>query len=785
MTQLLRFKLRGYRPPKLIFGAFALCLLAGCKGSSDKDEGSVLPPPEPQTAIYSEDIAEIALSGSTSEIAVGPHVSTSDNSSFRIVSVASLSGEQCQITDITDETFDVVSDDTQDCIFRYQVAPANGDSTSYSYARVAVASTYSSSTLPRITASTTEGADITIDLEVELGSSVPDSSFELQEDMVVVGSGTAEYINSKQIRFSPSGKGQSEIHYSYQSAEALKVGTISVSVSQLSTNTAPSADSFAHDKLLALGESVVVDVGGYVGDVDGDDVQLIAIEDFNSTAALFDATDTTNTKFIFSSTTPGPHDVAYTVSDHRGGYTTSVARIEVEPDFSLIQDWEDIVTHDPAIGSDIRLFAPMSKVYADYVNASYTSTNIESGEKGPKGSEVVMQTLKQARAYCKTRGGRLPLQRELDSLITNEISAFITHNWPTEVNYWTAEKVSELNAATVSLFDGATGQQAGTDVGYTTCVDMSNPSVKDFSVSPSLISASGNEYSYQLLVNHPDGGTGAFQDIKLEALEENGVFSSGETHQELVADSTGKQSVSYFDTAFNSSVISSLVSSTKELYPFVPDEDASSLETQDGSKWNHVDTRFGHTPPPIGANGIPVLYNYSAEKGMGSSSVYKEHFIGSDFVMALHIRNKGTLSYGAISFFIEQQGNMPDSTWYNPANDPERDQPGAPQTEDTFNIVTQYAKQEFNFYSGFDNFVGNTPAEVRYVDRYLWFQKKGDMLYHYSSPTPERPSEPEFVGTFDWGAIDPTQPYWVGAGGATNYEEVEAYIVNANFSSYL
>ncbi|MHA7229073.1 hypothetical protein ACVT98_07300 [Vibrio campbellii] len=59
------------------------------------------------------------------------------------------------------------------------------------------------------------------------------------------------------------------------------------------------------------------------------------------------------------------------------------------------------------------------------------------------------------------------------------------------------------------------------------------------------------------------------------------------------------------------------------------------------------------------------------------------------------------------------------------------------------------------------------------------------MLYHYSSPTPERPSEPEFVGTFDWGAIDPTQPYWVGAGGATNYEEVEAYIVNANFSSYL
>ena len=98
-----------------------------------------------------------------------------------------------------------------------------------------------------------------------------------------------------------------------------------------------------------------------------------------------------------------------------------------------------------------------------------------------------------------------------------KLSAFTTHNWPTEVNYWTSEKVSELNAATASLFDGITGQQPGIDVGYTTCVDMSNPSVKDFSVSPSLISASGNEYLYQLFVNHPDGGIGAFQDIELEA----------------------------------------------------------------------------------------------------------------------------------------------------------------------------------------------------------------------------------------------------------------------------
>ncbi|WP_404971707.1 hypothetical protein ACI3L8_16280 [Vibrio campbellii] len=772
MTQLLRFQLRGYRPQKLIFGAFVLCLLAGCKGSSDKDEGSVLPPPEPQTAIYSEDIAENALSGSTSEIVLGPHVSTSDNSSFRIVSVASLSGEQCRITGITDDAFDVVSDDTQDCIFRYQVAPANGDSTSYSYARVAVASGYSSSTLPRITASTTEGTDITIDLEVELGSSVPDSSFELQEDMVVIGSGTAEYINSKQIRFSPSGKGQSEIHYSYQSAKALKVGTISVSVSQLSANTAPSADSFAHDKLLALGESVVIDVGGYVGDVDGDDVQLIAIEDFNSTTTLFDATDTTNTKFTFSSTTPGPHDVAYTVSDHRGGYTTSVARIEVEPDFSLIQDWEDIVTHDPVIGSDIRLFAPMSKVYADYVNASYTSTHIESGEKGPKGSEVVMQTLKQARAYCKTRGGRLPLQRELDSLITNEISAFTTHNWPTEVNYWTAEKVSELNAATASLFDGATGQQPGTDVGYTTCVDMSNPSVKGFTIEAVYMTGVGNKYEYVLKVFGPDGSAASYADFDLISHNEMGVFDNDKSYKDGVGDVNGQSIEFFYDTSFTESVIEVNTNSKQELYPFIPKLENSKIDITDPSLWNSKQ----HSSASLevaGSGGLPILvHSYSH-----LNHVYKQGFVGDNFIAMYRVQSPSSIHKGAASFSIQQVSNDPNS--WSSAITP----PGILNDYTTFGFVTHYA---FNGYYLVENGIKDdssfVDANVRATDNYIWFDKIGELVEVYTATTPTRPTEP--IGTFDLnGSIDFSKPYWVTFGGY-NEAATTATVTSFNFAAY-
>lgn len=757
-------------------------LLTACNGGGDSSsETPVVTAPTDNTAIYSTNIRDNILVGERASINVANHVTTSDASAYSITSVESMSGDVCQVTNIGTDSFEVASTETQDCLFQYHVSAINGTASSASYARIAAAPTYASTALPRVTTSTLEGQEITIDLETELGTSTPDATYQLQEQLVVIGNGSATYLDENRIQFVPSAKGQTEIYYSYESDTDIKQGTISVSVSELTENTPPSAEVFAHEELIKLGESITVDVAPHVEDVDGDAVQLIGIEDFNSTTALSSPTDVTNTQFTFESTTPGAHDVAYTVSDHMGGYTTSVARIEVEPDFSLIQDWEDIVTYDPVIDSDIRFFAPMTKVYADYVNAQYTSTYTENGENGLKDAEVVMQTLSQARQYCKVRGGRLPLQRELETLIANETSAFSNHNWPTSKKYWTAENVSETNAATVNLNDGVIGNQSKTVAMYTTCVDLSDEAVRDFSVLVLEQSATGNEYSYQIEVLHPDGGAGMYQDVELEALSDAGVFESGTSALNLVMDTEGKQVVSYFDTSFSKSVIASEVSSNRDLFPFVPDEGASALETTDPSKWNHVDTRYGLSLPEIGENGVPVLFTYGSPDGMGSSTVYKDSFSGSDFVMYLHIRNVGVLSHGATSFFIQQQGNTPDSSWY----DVTRAEPGAPLTSDTFNIVTHFFNGEFNFYNGFNNLVGAAQANVRHEDRHLWFQKKGAQLYHYSSTSKVRPEEPDFITTFDWGDIDPTKPFWVGAGGATNYEDVEAYIVDANFSSYL
>ncbi|MFM2642156.1 hypothetical protein AAFX33_13445 [Vibrio chagasii] len=756
-------------------------LLAGCGGESNSDGGQgIVVSPVESASISAQDILTNSLAGQRHKVALTDHVHTSNNQDYIVTRVSSLSGDICEVLDVDDDGFNVYSSDVNDCLFEYEVSTQESSSATTSYARVAVGQNYASTTLPRITTSTIESQMVVVNLDYELGSSLPSDDFELEDSLVTIGSGTARVSGEHQIEFTPTAKGQTEVYYSYQNGESVRQGTLSIATSEDTYNTAPEVEDFAYDQLALLGESIVVDVKAHASDMDGDDVQLVGVQDFNSTTSLFDATNLTNTQFVFSSTAPGPHDVAYTVSDHMGGYMTGVARIEVEPDFSLIQDWEDIVTHDPVIGSDIRFFAPMTKVYADYINASYTGTYVENGTQGLKDSEIVTQTLSQARQYCKVRGGRLPLQRELETIVTNETSAFTNHNWPTSKKYWTAENVSETNAATVHLNDGAIGNQSKTVGMYTTCVDLSNPSVSDFTIAQSLISHERNEFVYQLTVTDPDGGRGVFQDVLVEVSEDKGVFTSGYNSEFLVLDESGVGQASYFDTSFNQAVISASVSSNTELYAYVPDTSEVVIATTTPSAWNHVDIRNGEVLPSIDDRGVPVLFDYGPN-GMGSSSVYKSSFVGDDFVMFYHFSNFGNLSYGAVSFFLQQVGDTPDSSWY----DPDRQQPGAPLTSNSINIVTQFSTNEFNIYTGYNNLTVATDAKVDYENRYFWFQKKGGYLYHYSAESPERPAEPDFVEPFSWGGIDPNAPFWIGVGGSTNFNtELDAHFVSGNFAAY-
>ncbi|CAH1520823.1 conserved exported hypothetical protein [Vibrio owensii] len=754
-------------------------LLTACNGGSEGgSDNPVITSPVDNTAIFSANIGNNAIVGERTSINVTGYVNTSDDSEFEITSVESLSGDACQIVSSGSTSFDVSSNETQDCLYQYRVSPMSSSAQSESYVRVASASTYASTSLPRITASTTENQEIIIDLETELGASMPDSSYELQEQMVVIGNGNATYLDSPRIQFTPTGKGQSEIFYSYESDSAIKQGTISVSVSELTENTPPTANAFAHQELIKLGESTTIDVASYVSDLDGDNVQLVSVEDFNSTIALLSPTDVTNTQFTFESTTPGAHDVAYTISDHMGGYTTSVARIEVEPDFSLIQDWEDIVTYDPVIDTEIRFFAPMTKVYADYVNASYTSTYTENGEYGLKDAEVVTQTLTQARQYCKVRGGRLPLQRELETLIANETSAFSNHNWPTSKKYWTADKVSELNAATVNLNEGSVGEAAATGARYTTCVDLSE-GVKDFSVEATYVEGSGNEYQYDLQVLDPDGEGAPYADLTLISQANMGVFDNGESVKESLADASGGLTQKYFDTSFTNTVLQISTSSKEELYAFVPKLENSEINVTDPALWNTRQYQIDDRPIPevsvAGEDGLPVLAN----KNNHINQVYHEGFIGESFIAMYRVKASSSISAGAASFTIQQIGSNPND--WTSTQIPKSD--GIPQDNSTFGFDTHYY---FNGYYLIENGIRNSSAfvsaNVRGTDNYVWFDKRGELVEIYTATVPDRPDTP--VGSFSIDdTVDFTQPYWLTFGGY-NQAAANSNVVSLYFASY-
>ncbi|WP_254068116.1 hypothetical protein [Vibrio aestuarianus] len=764
-----------------VFSSVSLAvLLVGCGGESNSGgEQVVIESPTGTASISAQNIQDNSLVAQSFTIDLTEHVHTSNNQDFVVTNARSLSDDTCQVQGISEGSFNVYSSDVNDCLFEYEVTTETGTSMTTAYARVAMGQNYSSTILPRITASTIESQMIVINLASELGSSLPSNDFVLQDSVISLGSGIARVSGTHQIEFTPTAKGQTEVYYSYQNGESIQQGSLSIATSEVTYNTAPTAEDFAFSELVLLGENIVVDVTDYISDVDLDDVQLVGVQDFNSTTSLYDPTNVTNTQFEFSSTQPGPHDVAYTVSDHMGGYTTAVARIEVEPDFSLIQDWEDIVTYDPVIDSDIRFFAPMTKVYADYVNASYTGTYTEDGTQGLKDSEVVTQTLSQARQYCKTRGGRLPLQRELETLVTNETSAFTSHNWPTSIKYWTAENVSETNAATVNLNDGIIGNQSKTVGMYTTCVDMSNPSVKDFDVDFTAGERVSNRYEYEIHVTDPDGNPAAFADVVLESVNQRGVFLNRESVTQLIANAYGELDDAYFDISFANEVITTRVSSQDYLQPFAPEDDQMKIDVTQPSLWSS-DEYWNSGVLLADADGLMLM---PSEEESKLFHIYNSPFFGENFIIRFRVQSDSVADKGDFSVSIQQIGTD-QSTWESDGTmKTGNTRPYLENEPSSFGLnVSLYGSMPVSLFEG--GVVSSSQnMNLRDTDRFYWFDKRDTTVYVFTSLTEERPNEPS--GKFDIkGGVDFSEPYWLSVGGKNGYRSKNYRITELDMAAY-
>ncbi|MDA0153613.1 hypothetical protein OH460_14940 [Vibrio sp. Makdt] len=765
----------------IALGISALTACGGGSGDSDVSSQPVQPSMPSEVSIEAAVIQSKALVDVQSQVIV----QADSDVDLRLTSVTAVKNQPaCKVTSLEGMTFSILSDQVGECQFEYTVEPVEQSeyiAQASSLARVSVSQTAEDNTLPNLSATTNIESPVTIDLSAELESALDTSIYAVSEEATLLGTGSVEIDSfSNTITYTPTDIGVTRIMYSMTDGTTTKLGNIDVAVSDTG-NTPPVANDYIREGKLAKDMSVEIDLTDYVSDAE-DCVILDSVRAYNAETKITSATDHT---FTFQSPEAGPHEVAYTVTDGRGGYAVGQVYIEVEPDFSLVQDWEDITIYDPTIGTDITFTAPASKVLADYTNTAYTSSQEQDGFTGPKYSEVVTMNLEQAQNYCASRNGRLPISREWELLLANKGSLFESNNWPAGTPFWSSDMVSETSGKTINIVDGNVSELTKTKgEGFAACILLDNPLIKDFSTN---IQSENNlnahlEHFLSFYVSDPDGSPAPYQDLRTEIGGAKGVFSNGLSNITLVTDSAGEASETYLDTSFNHAVLSTQVSSNSEdAIAIEAAIDEMFIDTTDASLWNIAEVLGGNSFRSIDEQGIPL--NYKANQSSEVTAVYKNAFIGRNVVARYRLKanDVASITSGKLNWVLQQFGNSPNTVDWGYSN---AYQEGLPHSSAVISNEINYYSQNIittvgsSYIGGEESFFVSLPTRYEYW--YVWITIEGDKLSLYTNTHEERPAAPTFSIQNVWRDIDPSKPYWVGFGGNSGDGVSDAVSIYAN-----
>lgn len=766
----------------LILTPIVMCSLSACNGGSEPSSNGV---EEKNPEVIYIEASPIQSKGLVSEEVAIDVLATNDvNAAMKVTSVRSMSGDSCQVKSIDEQSFTTNSDEVGECQYEYTVVPQNSElyvGEESSIARVSVSETAADNTLPNLVETTDIDTPVVIDLSQALAEELDTSVFYLSSDASVLGTGIVDSdAANNMLIFTPSDVGVSRITYSMTDGSVTKLGTIDVAVSE-TQNTPPVALNYVREGKLDKGMLVTIDLTDYISDAE-DAVILESVRAYNAETEITSASEHT---FTFRSSEPGTHEVAYTINDGRGGYAIGQVYLEVEPDFSLVQDWDDVTVYDSTIGADITFTAPASKVLADYTNTAYTNYQAQDGITGPKGAEVVTMNLEQAQNYCATRNGRLPISREWELLFANQGNLFTSQNWPAGADFWTADMSSEslgksINATNGDIFDLAklTGE------GVVTCVLLDSSLVKDFSTVFDDGVLDGQKLNISGVVIDPDGNVAPYQNIKLVSERRKGVFSNYEPLMKLTTNATGAFSDTYTDTSFNNEIITSYSSSSRTdsiVYAF--DVDSGRLDVTDESKWSRVAPEQEELKG-LTSFGMPIIDGRDGGGNLRTINVYQQGFNGQNFVAYIRVEDAGGLApvNGRFSFAIQQESPTPDVTWGN------TNWPSSPKTSNSFEVINDYWYQKTTIVSGFSLY-DETSMNLSTPARHIWIQVQDGVLEMYNSETQDKPETPIYSGPMNWSDIDPTQNYWLQIGSRvdTGHEAaagIDTYVSRAYFMNY-
>ncbi|CAE6909229.1 hypothetical protein ACOMICROBIO_NCLOACGD_02026 [Vibrio sp. B1ASS3] len=769
----------------LILTPVVMCFLSACNGGSGGDSSSN----NGESSVSSEAVSIVA-SPSQAKAMVGTEstvkvtATNSDNVAMKLTSVRSTSGTACQVTSVEGMSFTTNSDEVGECQYEYTVAPQNSElyvGEESSIARVSVSETAADNTLPNLAETTDIDTPVVIDLSQELAEELDTSVFYLSSDASVLGTGIVDSdVANNVLTFTPSDVGVSRITYSMTDGSVTKLGTIDVAVSD-TQNTPPVALNYVREGKLDKEMLVTIDLTDYISDAE-DAVILESVRAYNAETEITSASEHT---FTFRSSEPGAHEVAYTINDGRGGYAVGQVYLEVEPDFSLVQDWDDVTVYDSTIGADITFTAPVSKVLADYTNTAYTNYQAQDGVTGPKGAEVVTMNLEQAQNYCATRNGRLPISREWELLNSSQGNLFTTKNWPAGTEYWSADMLSEGSGKSFDATNGGSSEllkQNG--AGFVTCVLLDSEAVKDFSTQLEYSFVNGVRFDLNGVVVDPDGELAPFQEVKLISERKKGVFSNYESEISKVSGSSGELVDSYSDTSFNDEVLTSHTSASNiDSIVFKSEAASSKLDLTEEGKWNRLSPSV-ESHKPLTTYGMPILDGRDGGDNLRTINVYQEGYVGQNFVAYLKVQDARGLApqSGRFSFAVQQESSQPSTEWGS------INWPSSPKTDKSFEVINDYWHQNTKVISGWELY-DETSMNLSTPERHLWIQVNNGMLEIYNSSTSDKPESPVYKGSMNWSSIDPTQTYWIQIGSRIDSGHevavgVDTYVTDAYFTNY-
>lgn len=503
--------------------------LVGCSGS--EDDTSVITPPTPTPSIYAGDTRDAVAQGKPGVINLAHSVKTSDGSALYLNAVSPL-GNHANCSDVTLNAlnFTVKADQLGACVYQYTVMDASNRVKARAISQVAVVGANSqllaAGTLTPISRVAELGEQITINLVAPAGMT-------LSEEVTQLGAGSSSVDSSANSITYTAGTnegdaGVTRLFYSFTDADSkVSMGTIDVSVSSDTLNTAPLASKFTYvteadaaankpNTEVPLGEPITIDLADKVSDVDNDALQLVNVQVFNGMVVSSFPDDMTNLKFEFSASTPGVYYVAYTVSDHKGGYASNLVQIYVSG------PWPDIIVQQTG---DV-FAAPLSLLEAMTADLNFIGIAAEADKPAGNGDkQVPTYDWAAADAVCRARGGSLPTETQMQTLMTQEGNPFLSgdgsanemaSNWPVARYYFTSSfdgtdknQVKVWDAVNNQLLLVSSGQN-GIDtayLGYLTCIDKTptdlaivTPSYILRSVPSDLVAefttASGSRFEY-------------------------------------------------------------------------------------------------------------------------------------------------------------------------------------------------------------------------------------------------------------------------------------------------